>query len=67
LCGEIDKTSNLQKQIVDNEIFYEKKKEDSKRTNQSEQLQQKIAEVIEEGKSMKLISKQKLNFVSFFR
>lgn len=54
-CAEIDKPSNPQRQVLDEEIFKVKTKEDPKNSQQTERIQPRASESIEEGKTKKFI------------
>lgn len=50
-CAEIDKPSNPQRQVLDEDIFIEQIKDQTKKKNETEPIpQQRLAESYEEGK-----------------
>ncbi len=52
-CAEIDKPSNPQRQVVDEEVIQEQNNDGLKNTNETDSpLNQRISETIEEGERM---------------
>jgi len=57
-CAEIDKPSNPQRQVVDEEVIQEQNNDGTKKTNETDSsLNQRISETIEEGKRMSSLLK----------
>ncbi len=57
-CAEIDKPSNPQRQVVDEEVIQEQNNDGLKKTDETDSsLNQRISETIEEGKRISSLLK----------
>ncbi len=57
-CAEIDKPSNPQRQVVEEEVIQEQNNDGLKKTNETDSsLNQRISETVEEGERMSSLLK----------